>query len=435
MEKLFSEFNQSNAADWKKQLIKELKGEDYESLRWQNENGFVIEPFYTSEDLTQVYSPAFYHPDWQIAVKGNSTDSKILNQQFLTDLNRGATSIIMRCDNHNLDVALEGVQLNYIHATFIVNHGNVSGLFTWLAKHFKLDDLSISLFPEKLLSLDELQQYSKAVESIKHHSNIKWQSVDVLPFHNQNCFAYYEVAIIASAMIEYLECESGTKSATSDFVVKTGVSADYFIQMAKLRAIRRIWEVLIKEYNVTNGIHVIVETGLTNKSISDSYNNLLRTTVEAMSAVGGGCNELVVNGFDTLFKTNTSLSERMAINQQLVLKHESYFDKMADVACGSYYIESLTDAIASKAIEQFKKFELQGGYFSCLEKAVFEDDILKQSIVRQEAFNTNKQLAIGVNKFKNEKEKISLSSEQLNDLKKLSIKNPALNFELHNFFN
>src|SRR4051812_11756067 len=93
MKKLFSEFKPATAGDWKNQLVKDVKGEPYENLVWQNENGFSVQPFYTDEDLNQKYEPAFSHVDWEICVKGRSGDAKELNRWFIKQLNSGATSI------------------------------------------------------------------------------------------------------------------------------------------------------------------------------------------------------------------------------------------------------------------------------------------------------------------------------------------------------
>jgi methylmalonyl-CoA mutase len=153
-----------------------------------------------------------------------------------------------------------------------------------------------------------------------------------------------------------------------------------------------------------------------------------------MAAVSGGCNELCVTDFDVLFSENAVLAERMSLNQQLILKEESYFDKMADVACGSYYIETITDAIAGRALETFKYFEQQGGYLACLKKNIFSREIQAQAASKEERLKTGKQLSIGVNKFKNEKEKLTLSAEQIKALQQSGIQNPVLNFELEHFF-
>lgn len=434
MEKLFSEFKHNSAAEWKAQLVKELKGDDYNSLRWPTDSGFVVEPFYTGEDLHQSYRPAFLHCDWDITVSEQVHHSAEQNARFLRDLNNGATAISLVLGTHQPEVVLKDIQLNYIHATFFVNPKNVDGLIAYLNKHYQLSDLQIALFPETLNSAAESEAWGKQVKPLKPYKGIKTISVDVTSYHNLNCTAAYEVAILLSKLVEHLEAFKDGELPASDVVVKTGVSSDYFMQIAKLRAIRRLWELLKNEYQLNNGIHVIAETSLTTKTVSDAYNNLLRTTTEAMAAVAGGCNQLLVSGFDVLFATNNGLAQRLAINQQLILKHESYLDKMADVACGSYYLETLTDVIASSALQLFKDIEKQGGYFVCKASGVFSTAIEKQAQQRLQAFNDHKQITIGVNKFKNEKEKISFNEAQLNHLRALDINNPALQFELNHFF-
>ncbi|MEI8136908.1 MAG: methylmalonyl-CoA mutase family protein [Bacteroidota bacterium] len=434
MQKLFSNFPSTTALDWKNQLIKDLKGEPYENLVWQNENGINIEPFYTKEDLKQTYEPVFTHADWDICIHKTKLDSKQINEQLIADLNRGASSISIDCKDVDFEIALKEIQLNYIHAAFILNEVVALTLKSYLEKHYNLNDLNISLIPQNFESQKDLENWKKVIAICKDFKNIKTTSVNTLPFHNQSCLAYYEVAIAISSLNEYLQ-DLKSENETKKFVIKTGVNSDYFIQIAKLRAIRRVWNVLKAEYNLNNDLHLIIETSLTNKSISDKYTNLLRTTVESMAAVAGGCNELVVNEFDVLFKENEKLSSRMAINQQLILKDESYLNKMADIACGSYYIESITDAIATKAIETFKRFEKEGGYFKCIEKNIFSNEIKLHAYQRNELFKTGKQLAIGVNKFKNEKENISVPKQKIEELKHLPINNAVLNFELENFFN
>jgi len=250
-----------------------------------------------------------------------------------------------------------------------------------------------------------------------------------MPFHNHNCFAYYELAMVFAMLTEYLEAFKG-KIPSADIVVKVGVNADYFVQIAKHRAIRRLWKVFQKEYGIDNHLHLIVETSLTTKSVSDSYNNLLRSTVEAMAAVAGGCNELILTNFDVFFAKENELSERMTINQQLILKEESYLDKMADISCGSFYIETLTDNLANKALEQFKKIEEQGGFFEALNSQNISKEISEQSNHQAALVKNSERILIGVNKFRNEKETINVSAEVLEFIKQQMPFNPALNYEL-----
>lgn len=432
MQDLFSEFNPTTASEWKAQLIKDLKGEPFNNLIWHNENGFDIQPFYSAEDLQHSYQPAFTHSDWDICVKNKHGDSKQINIQLLNDLNLGATSIYVDCDNINFEIALQDIQLNFISSTFYIHPKDIEWLTNYLSKNYKLNELNISFIPKRLNNEKDLKYWRNVIALFSQYKKIKTISVDNLVYHNQNCFAYYEVALIFSQLNEIISNQIINTKA--NIVIKTGINGDYFVQIAKLRAVRRLWEILKKEYQLTNGLHLIIETSLTNKSISDSYNNLVRTSIESMAAVLGGCNELIVNSYDTLFPRNKKLGDRMAINQQLILKEESYLNKMADVSCGSYYIEIITDTIAIKALDTFKRFEELGGYFKCLEEKVFENEISKQAQQKSDAINSQKEISIGINKYKNEKEKIILNSSVKKHLQQLAINNPVLKFELQNIF-
>jgi len=433
MEKIFKEFNPVSALEWKNQIIKDLKGESFDSLIWANDNGFDVQPFYTTEDLKQNYDPAFTHHDWEICVNTHQKTEKEINSHLLTNLNRGASSFLMKLANLNLKEALQAVELNYIHSSFEVNENNVGHLHNYLADRYDLNEINSPIFFENFDELKNLNTWHQSISPFLGLKTIKTVGFNALPYHNLNATVYYEVAIIFSAIIEQLEfLSSKGKSFTSDIVVKTGVSSDFFTQIAKLRAIRRLWNCFKSEYRLNNNLYLIVETSLSNKSIGDKHNNLLRSSLEAMAAVAGGCNELLINDFDVFNATKDAAAERLSINQQLILKHESYLDTMADIACGSYYIETFTDNIASKALETFKYFESEGGYLKCIEKNIFKSTIAKQAALKQEEINSNKQVVIGVNKFKNDKESIELSDLQMKEIEGNGIQNPVLNYELQN---
>ena len=434
MQKLFSEFSPSSISDWKNKFLNDIKESTFESYIWQNENGFDIEPFYNSESLSHSYLPAFTHSNWDVCVNSSSSDSKALNSELLNQLARGANSISINCSNINLIQALDGILLNYIQSTFYIDNQSANPLFNYLSDHYNLNELNISILPIIFNNENDLKNWANNKSLFNGFDGIKTIGVNLYLSHNQNCLAYYEIALIFSALVEQLEFLSKKdKISNSKIVIKTGVNSDYFIQIAKLRAIRRLWNNLKIVYNCNNDIHLIVETTLTNKSISDSYNNLIRSTIESMAAIAGGCNELIVSEFDTLNPTDKILSERLAVNQQLILKDESYFDKIADVSCGSFYIESITDAIASKALETFKRFENEGGYFKCIEKSIFFNEINIQAKHQQDKINNQEEVSVGVNRFKNELENLEFSQNQIESLSNLCINNPGLNFELNNY--
>lgn len=436
MENLFNDFKASTANDWKNQLLKDLKGEAYESLQWLQEDGIILEPFYTAENQKQAYEPAFTHHDWEISTPLPELPSEELNKVILNRLDQGASSFLLNLGAHDLHMALNGVKLNYIHSAFYVNRGNVNQWRTYLETHYDINEVQASLFYQPFDASTNLEEWFRCMEFFFDHRKLKALSVDMTAVHNQNASPAYEVAMIFSALIEQYEFlnHKGCILA-SDFVVKTAVNSDFFTQIAKLRAIRRLWNCFKKEYNIKNNIYLMVETSLTNKTIGDKYNNLLRAGIESIAAVSGGCNELLIHDYDVFASPKDKMAARLAINQQLMLKHESYFDKMADVSCGAYMIEHLTDTLATKALEIFKGFEKEGGYLACAKKGLFTRDLKAHAAAKQQQVDNKLVSVIGVNKFKNTAESISLSPQELETLQHLAIANPALNYELQNFVN
>ena len=253
MQKLFSEFSPSSISDWKNKFLNDIKESTFESYIWQNENGFDIEPFYNSESLSHTYLPAFTHSNWDVCVNSSSSDSKALNSELLNQLARGANSISINCLNINLIQALDGILLNYIQSTFYIDNQSASSLFNYLSDHYNLNELNISILPIIFNNENDLKNWANNKSLFNGFDGIKTIGVNLYLSHNQNCLAYYEIALIFSALVEQLEFLSKKdKISTSKIVIKTGVNSDYFIQIAKLRAIRRLWNNLKIVYNCNN---------------------------------------------------------------------------------------------------------------------------------------------------------------------------------------
>jgi methylmalonyl-CoA mutase len=206
---------------------------------------------------------------------------------------------------------------------------------------------------------------------------------------------------------EYLVTLSNQNiSYKKPFYFTVAVGSDFFGEIAKLRALRKLWVLLAQAYNILKEIHIHCETSLLNKSSLDANNNMLRTTTEGMSAVIGGCNSLTIHPYNTGFESQTDFSDRMARNQQLILKEESYLHHTADMGAGSYYIEKLTDELAGKAWEEFKEIENKGGFLACLKSNFIQNKIQEQADNLIKQFNNGELVLVGVNKFQNAKEKV-----------------------------
>ena len=431
---LFSEFKPSGSADWRKQLEKDLKGDVYQSLVWHNENGIDIKPFYTREDLQNAYSPAFLHKDWDIAVQPKGKDAPTVNSALLRALAGGASSVWVDLRESDLEKTLREVQLQFIRATFIGGPAEANSLKSYLAKNYNGENLAFSLLCTSFKNEHDAQEQLQTASQFSNFTSASLLGIDVAWAHHRGCKAVFELALVLAQLAEFAN-SAGTKLKSLRFSVRMGVNSDYFVQMAKLRAVRRLWLLMQEQMGTSGDLQLLVETAEWNKSITDPYTNLLRSTVEAMAAVSGGCNELLVKGFDLYSEDEKKLSQRMAINQQLILKDECYFDKMGDVACGSYFIENLTDVLAVKALDLFKQIENKGGYFKYLNSGELENELQSQAEARKQSLKEQKEFLVGVNKFRHEKDVEINLKKDLERLRSLSVQRPALNFELDTLLN
>jgi methylmalonyl-CoA mutase len=181
-------------------------------------------------------------------------------------------------------------------------------------------------------------------------------------------------------------------------------SSKYFMEIAKLRAGRMLWAYILKEFGATEEMckmFIHGETSDWNKTVYDPYVNMLRTQTEAMSSVLGGLDSYTVKPFNSVYEDTTEFSERIARNQQLLLKEESHFGKIADPAAGSYYIESLTESISEEAWNLFLEVQEKGGYLAAFRAGFVQETIKATAQKRDMAVATRKENFLGTNQFPN----------------------------------
>ena len=204
-----------------------------------------------------------------------------------------------------------------------------------------------------------------------------------------------------------------------------GTGSEYFPEIAKLRAARLLWSVVVSRFNPTETqsakMHIHCVTSEWNKTVYDPYVNMLRTQTEAMSAILGGTDSLTVEPFDIVFRKPDEFSERIARNQQLILKEESYFDKVIDPAAGSYYIENLTNLVAEDAWKLFLEIEDMGGFITALKSGFIQKKISESADKRKRNVASRKTILLGTNQYPDAGESISQSI----DLNKVFVKRPA----------
>lgn len=413
MQKLFTEFENTTAQQWKDQIVKDLKVNDFSELVWQSHNGFGVNPFYTSEDNKENIGPVFSNSDWDICEQILVTNEKEANQKALNALEGGASGLSFYI-HKKIDTAvlINGISLEHIYSQFFISNDALHVLADLQHIYGKTNaqDDKMKCF----VNIDPLGMYAFYGEwHISEQNDLAVLNqllhipVNVSLYEEAGASTVNELAIglaHTNEYFNYLALNKNLKNKTLHCGFSVG--PDFFTEIAKLRAFRKLIALLQKQYDTNFPLHIHVQTAQIDKSVLDMHNNLLRTTTEAMSAIIGGANSLCVLPYNEGFEKNSDFASRIARNQQHILKDESYLNKVADISAGSYYIESLTESISEKAWEQFKVIEAKGGYTACLKNNFIQDLISEGASSLLQELNDSKLVLVGVNKFQNKTESL-----------------------------
>lgn len=431
MEKLFSEFNGLTSAQWKEQIVKDLKGVDFNQLVWKTHNGFDVNPFYTAEDLKETKQPLFTRSDWDICEQIMVADEKEANQRALKALEGGASGLSFFINKKiNTSVLLKDISLKHIYSQFNISNDALHVLDDLKEFYGKVNEHDgkikcfVNIDPLHLLAFYG-EWHEDEAKDLSVLNKLQHIPVNVGLYEDAGASTVNELAIglaHANEYFNYLSEQKNLKDKSLHF--SFSVAPDFFTEIAKFRAFRKLIALLQEQYRTNFPVHIHAQTTMADKSSMDIYNNMLRTTTEAMSAVIGGANSLCVLPYNEGFEKGSEFSSRIAINQQHILKDESYLNKVADISAGSYYIESVTDSIAEKAWEQFKVIESKGGFIACLKNNFIQDLITQGANSLQEEFNEGKLVLVGVNKFQNKEEKNKVKAESAKYVPAKKVVNP-----------
>lgn len=409
MEKLFTEFGGVTSAQWKEQIIKDLKGVDVNQLIWKTHNGFEINPFYTAEDIKEIKEPLFVSSNWDICEQIIVVDEKAANEQAIKALDGGASGLAFYI-HKKIDTAalIKNISLEHIYSQFFITNdalhvlSDLKNYYGKINPHDNKIKCFVNIDPLSLLSFygEWHESEEKDLEVLNKLVHIP---VNVSLYEEAGAGTVNELAMGLSHTNEYLNYLEKQKALKDKKAIHFifSVAPDFFTEIAKFRAFRKLVALLQEQYGISLPVHIHAQTAMINKSGLDIYNNMLRTTTEGMSAVIGGADSLCVLPYNNGFEKESGFGSRIAINQQHILKNESYLNKVADISAGSYYIESLADAIAEKAWEQFKVIEKKGGFIACLKNNFIQNSISEDASCLQKEFNEGKLVLVGVNKYQN----------------------------------
>ncbi len=443
-EKLFDQFPPISTEEWKDKVIADLKGADFDKkLVWRTSEGFNVNPMYREEDIENLKTLNSLPGEYPY-VRGTRTDNqwltrqdievedlKAANEKALDILEKGVDSLGFHLNGEQicpncLATLLDGIHADCIEINFMTCIRNAAKLATALteyytSKGYNLAELrgSISFDPYK-----RILKKGKDVENVAEMTTevmtaaaqlkkYRVLAVDALLINNAGGHITQELGYALAWGNEWMATmtETGLKAEEVACRIKFnfGISSNYFMELAKFRAARMLWAQIVKQYNpaceCACKMMAHATTSEFNQTLYDAHVNLLRTQTETMSAALGGVDSITTLPFDKVFGTPDEFSERIARNQQLLLKEESHLDKITDPGAGSYYIENLTVAIAEQAWKLFLDIEERGGFYAALKAGYIQEQINNVGTERLNNVARRKEILLGSNQYPNINEK------------------------------
>ncbi len=354
-----------NFSNWEQLVKKQLKTDDiYTILKKENLEGIDVKPFYDSVEKPLVNLPKVEESTHLVATYHETLEEDVF--AFLL--------------NENVE--------NLVSKTIFVNNKD-------LAEHISPQDEDqyfslIDVFDEKNGIIDD--QLVKELLAKDFKRNV---CVDVSLHQNSGASIVQQLGIALAKTKELVE-DYGAE-ILNKLIFKLAIGANYFFEISKIRAFKLVFNQLSKEYGLDDIPYIFAETSSRNKSVSDSENNLIRSTLELAAAMIGGADAVFSTNYQ--IGNNTENSEEISFKQQIVLAYESIINVFEDASNGSYYIEDITEQIAKKSWQFFLEIENSGGYLENLKQGILQKQIYDRAVEEQKWVEEGKIKLIGVNLY------------------------------------
>nr|WP_314896520.1 methylmalonyl-CoA mutase subunit beta [uncultured Flavobacterium sp.] len=411
---LFDDFNPISSKQWKQKIQFELNGADYnETLIWNSPEDIQVKPFYHKDEFTKAFPVTTKATQFKICQNIFVYDFEKSIERALDSLNRGADSLRFTIENESIDITklLEKLPLEkvtvYFHLSFI-SIDFVKKIDAFAKKNNTL--IFCNLDPIGQLAKDgnwfvtkEKSNFETLNLLSEATTSVSLISINAALYQNAGANMVQQIAYSLGHANEYF---NRIESINQPIVFEVAVGTNYFFEIAKLRALRLLFNLIAKEYKHNLDCNIIVSPTKRNKTLYDYNVNMLRTTTECMSAIIGGADAVANLPYDALYHKDNEFGDRIARNQLLILKNECYFDKVNNPADGSYYIESLTNQLAEKSLALVKDMESNGGFLKQLNDGIIKRKIQESADKEQELFDAGKEILLGTNKYPNKDDKM-----------------------------
>lgn len=437
-ERLFNEFPEVSYQEWRAKVEADLKGADFnKKLVWRTNEGFDVQPVYRAEDIVD-FKTTESLPGQFPYVRGTRNENDWLTRQNIVAetpeqaneiardvVTKGVTSLCFKVGApEDVEVVLNGIDIKKVEINLCCCVSKAveiaKALVAYIVKEGAEAEFrgSIDYNPARRQLLRGVEGFDKEavvaeacaiLDIVAPVAGLRCLSVNSDILADGGAFIYQELGYAlswgAAWMTALTEAGRCACEVAKRIKFNMAVSSNFFMEIAKFRAGRMLWAQIVELYKPgcedCAKMMVNATTSRFNLTIYDAHVNLLRSQTEAFSACVAGVDSIVSTPFDVTYKTPDAFSERIARNQQFLLKEESHLDKVVDPAGGSYYVETLTVAIAQEAWKLFLEVEDKGGFFTVLGEGLVQKAVNESCAKRHGDVAKRKEILLGTNQYPN----------------------------------
>ncbi len=437
-EKLFDMFPECSYEEWRAKVEADLKGADFnKKLVWRTNEGFNVEPVYRAENIAD-FKTVDTLPGEYPYVRGTRTDNDwLIRQEVLAEtpaeanavakeiITKGVTSLgfnVTLESEADVKTLLDGIDIKKYELNFkccprkaislakvLVDYLRNNGLLNDFHGSIDFNPMRRALKHGTEFPGDIKAMALELLDVVKIVPELRVLAVDSYMFCDAGAYIFQELGYALAWGAEWLTMltDAGVKADEVARRIKfnMGVSSNYFMEIAKFRAARMVWAQIVEQYKpeskLSSKMFCHAVTSRFNQTIYDAHVNLLRSQTETMSAALAGVDSITTTPFDVPYKTPDAFSERIARNQQFLLKEESHLDKVVDPAGGSYYVETLTVSLAKEAWKLFLEVEEKGGFLACINDNSIQKAINATAEKRHVDVARRKEILLGTNQYPN----------------------------------
>lgn len=438
-EKLFDQFPPVSTEEWRAKVVADLKGADFDKkLVWRTNEGFNVQPMYRAEDTADLKTtdslPGQFPyirgtrtvNEWLTRQEILDSDLKKANETALEVLGKGVTSLGFKVQEPTYETVaalLEGIDITKVEINFNCCPGKALALTEALVKYIKekgaeatfrgsvdFNPLRPAFRHGKDVDVAAAVETAKAlIAAVADVPGLRVLAVDSAMLSDSGAFIYQELGYAIAWGADWLTLLTDAGLAIDEVASRVkfnmGVSSNFFMELSKFRAARMLWAQIVEQYKPASldcaKMLVHASTSRFNQTIYDAHVNLLRSQTETMSAALAGVDSITTTPFDVPYKTPDTFSERIARNQQFLLREESHLDKVMDPAGGSYYVETLTVSLANEAWKLFLDCEKNGGFFALASEGKIQEAVNASCVKRHTEVARRKEILLGTNQYPN----------------------------------